>query len=160
MSESINSKTNLDTNVNNRKKPRLEKLAVPRKRIDNSVKPGALTYEISENVNKLAQPKLRNLSDKFQYSSSSFFSMTPFLKPENLVKESPIMNSANEESTSQKQNIETYAKITARRKSVYLKRLHHFSKPMKKPQEPGFGSFNSENNFSQLLKNFPGRKKL
>lgn len=47
------------------------------------VRPGALTYEITETVNKLAQPKLRNNSEKFKYSSPSFLSMIPLLKPGN-----------------------------------------------------------------------------
>lgn len=97
----------------------------------------------------------------FQYQFSfNYFNFCEKLFSENLVKESSIVNSNNEESTSERQNIETYAKITARRKSVYLKRLHNFSKPMKKPLEPGFGSYNSENNFTQLLKKFPGKKNL
>ncbi|XP_051161127.1 uncharacterized protein LOC127281452 [Leptopilina boulardi] len=166
MSESENSKINLDKNMSNKKKPRLEKLSTPRKRIDNSVRlnafqvrPGALTYEITENVNKLAQPKLRNISDKFKYFSPSFLSMTPLLKPENLVEKSPISIAINEGNKDQKPNIETYAKITARRKSIYLKRLHDFSKPMKKSLELGYGGVNSENKFSQLMKNYSGKKR-
>lgn len=50
MSDSINSKTNLDKNVNNRKKPRLEKLALPRKRIDNSLRLNAFQVRNKKSV--------------------------------------------------------------------------------------------------------------
>lgn len=79
---------------------------------------------------------------------------------ENLVENSTISLPRKEESENKKSDSETYAKIAARHKGIYLKRLHDFPKQMKKLNEPRTGGFNPENKFSLLINNHNFGKKF
>ncbi|XP_003490210.2 uncharacterized protein LOC100748049 [Bombus impatiens] len=128
----------MNTDVCQDNVPRFEKLAKPRKRIDKTsnynafnVKRGALSYQITDSLNKLAQPKRKpgtNVSNISNFSVKS--------SPINTVKQGhhKLINSSEQSKDAQESRkkrflLDTYARITAARNKGCSKRLHELAKP-------------------------------
>ncbi|XP_076231277.1 uncharacterized protein LOC143177295 [Calliopsis andreniformis] len=125
----------MNTDVLQDNTPRYAKLAKPKERFDTTrnydpyrIKPGALSYQISDNINKLAQPKRKLGSNTSNPSVKS--------APANTGKQGnhKLINSNEQsryvqESKKKKFLLDTYARIAAARNKRCSKRLHELAKP-------------------------------
>ncbi|XP_076761441.1 uncharacterized protein LOC143429650 [Xylocopa sonorina] len=117
---------------------RFEKLAKPKKRVDKNsnynaftVKRGALSYQITDSLNKLAKPKWKaginvsNVSNSNVTNSSRNSAKQVYHK---LINSNEQSKDA-QETKKKKFLLDTYARITAARNKGCSKRLHELAKP-------------------------------
>ncbi|KAI4491457.1 hypothetical protein M0804_002849 [Polistes exclamans] len=126
----------MSTNDSSRKTSRYDKLAKPKIKIEKTsninpykIKPSALSYQITDTLNKLAQPKRK--SDVCDYPSSSARTSNSS-NPEKSMKRK-LINSSEESrkfnDLGRKQNLlDSYARITAMRNKRCPKRLRELAK--------------------------------
>ncbi|XP_053985948.1 uncharacterized protein LOC128880181 [Hylaeus volcanicus] len=119
------------------KELRYEKLAKPKERIDRTsnwnafnVKPAALSYQITDSLNKLAQPR-RKPNKNVSIASSSSTKSTPATtaKQQHKLINSNEQSKDAQESKKKKFLLDTYARIVAARNKRCSKRLNELAKP-------------------------------
>ncbi|KAI4501647.1 hypothetical protein M0802_002982 [Mischocyttarus mexicanus] len=160
----------MSTDDSTQKTSRYEKLAKPKFKIDKTsninpykIKPSALSYQITDTLNKLAQPKRKSDLNVYDYpSSSSRTSTSP--NPEKSVKRK-LINSSEESrkigDLGRKENLlDSYARITATRNRRCPKRLRELAKPKKSSisNDDVYGNF--DKNYYHTMKNFPQKTNL
>ncbi|CAL7939257.1 unnamed protein product [Xylocopa violacea] len=114
---------------------RFEKLAKPKKRVDKNsnynaftVKRGALSYQITDSLNKLAKPKWKtgiNVSNASNLNVKNSSTNSVYHK---LINSNEQSKDA-QETRKKKFLLDTYARITAARNKGCSKRLHELAKP-------------------------------
>ncbi|XP_076644560.1 uncharacterized protein LOC143354396 [Halictus rubicundus] len=120
------------------KTSRYEKLAKPKKRVDKNihqnpylVKSGALSYQISDNLNKLANPKRRPEAHEpvdSRVPSKTAPTATVRYGSHKLINSDEQSKEA-QETRKKKFLIDTYARIVAARNKRTSKRLQDLAKP-------------------------------
>ncbi|XP_043250397.1 uncharacterized protein LOC122396243 [Colletes gigas] len=142
---------------------RYEKLAKPKERIDRTsnrnpfnVKSGALCYEITDSINKLAQPKRKPAKNVSAATVSSSVKSAPAAAA---VKhgDHKLINS-NEQSRDAQESkkkrflLDTYARIVAARNKRCSKRLNELAKP--KTYSKQAEDYEHFDNYFQTIKNY------
>ncbi|KOC70365.1 hypothetical protein WH47_02868, partial [Habropoda laboriosa] len=156
----------MNTDVLQDNGPRYEKLAKPKKRIDKTsnfnafnVKRGALSYQITDSLNKLAQPKWKtgaNVSNESNISVSS--------SPASTVKRGHKLINRNMhskyglEGKKKEFLLDTYAHITATRYKGCSERLRELAKP--KNYSPRTENYQDFDNYFQTIKKYNGKHLL
>ncbi|XP_076625367.1 uncharacterized protein LOC143343892 [Colletes latitarsis] len=118
---------------------RYEKLAKPKDRIDRTsnrnpfnVKSGALCYEITDSINKLAQPKRKPAKNVSAATVSSSVKSAPAAAVKHghhkLINSNEQSKDA-QESKKKRFLLDTYARIVAARNKRCSKRLNELAKP-------------------------------
>nr|XP_031832260.1 uncharacterized protein LOC116426831 [Nomia melanderi] len=136
----------MNTDVLQDKAPRYEKLAKPRKRIDRNinynafnVRPGTLSYQITDTLNKLAQPK-RSPEPKTPVAADSSIKSVPAAATvkygaHRLINSDEQSKDAQE---SRKRNfpLNTYARIVAARNKRFPRHSQDLTKPKNYSSRP------------------------
>ncbi|XP_076681913.1 uncharacterized protein LOC143376017 [Andrena cerasifolii] len=153
----------MNTDVLQDHAPRYAKLAEPKKRIDTvnnydafNVKRGALSYQITDSLNKLAQPKRKPGVNAFKASSSSVKTTPGDAEKQGHRKliNSNEQSKYTQESKKKKFLLDTYARIVAARNKCCTKRLHDLAKPKNynpHNQTPAYEDFD---NYFQTIKKY------
>ncbi|KAF3421993.1 hypothetical protein E2986_07847 [Frieseomelitta varia] len=151
----------MNTDVHQDNVPRLEKLAKPRKKTDKTnnynafnVKRGALSYQITDSLNRLAQPRRKpatNVSNISNFSTRNSPTSTVKQGHHKLINSSEQSKDA-QESKKKKFLLDTYARITAARNKGCSRRLHELAKPKSRVirTEP----FDDFENYFQTMKKY------
>ncbi|PBC28258.1 hypothetical protein APICC_00545 [Apis cerana cerana] len=146
--------------------PRYEKLAKPKKRIDKvnnynafNVKRGALSYQITDSLNKLAQPKRKpNVSNTSNFSAKT--SPTAVKQGHHKLINSSEQSKDAQESKKKKFLLDTYARITAARNKGCSKRLHELAKPKNYINMNHNGTYEDFENYFQTINKYNARSPL
>ncbi|XP_026670919.1 uncharacterized protein LOC113464586 [Ceratina calcarata] len=157
----------MNTDVHQDSTPRYEKLAKPKKRIDTTsnynafnVKRGALYYQITDSLNKLAQPKhkpVTNVINTSNYTIRSPAISTVKQGHHRLINTNEQSKDA-QESRKKKFLLDTYARITAARNKGCSKRLHELAKP--KHFTPRTEPYEDMDNYYQSFQKYNGSTQL
>ncbi|XP_029041098.1 uncharacterized protein LOC114875223 [Osmia bicornis bicornis] len=148
----------MNTNGTQENVPRFEKLAKPKERIDRTsnynafnVKPEALSYQITDSLNKLAQPKRKQVTNTLSASSSLRSSSNTVRERQKLINSNEQSKDALE-SKKKKFLLDTYARIVAARNKRCSKRLHELAKP----RNPSIRneSYEDYDNYFQTIKKY------
>ncbi|XP_035722782.1 uncharacterized protein LOC118441891 [Vespa mandarinia] len=149
----------MSTNDSTQKTPRYEKLAKPKIKIDRisnvnpyKIKPSALSYQITDTLNKLAQPKRRHDLNVYDYPSSSARTINSSSQSTEKSMKRKLINSSEEsrniENFGKKKNLlDSYARITATRNRRYPTRLLDLSKSKR-------NSISNDNAYENFDKNY------
>ncbi|XP_078039455.1 uncharacterized protein LOC144471367 [Augochlora pura] len=148
----------MNTDVVQDKTSKYEKLAKPKKRIDRNVnhnafnvKPGALSYQITDSLNKLAHPKKRQEPNEFvapDTSNKTAPAATVKYGSHRLINSDEQSKDA-QENKKKKFLIDTYARIVAARNKRTSKRLQELAKP--KNYSPRFAPCDEFDDYMQNM---------
>ncbi|XP_043686104.1 uncharacterized protein LOC122637796 [Vespula pensylvanica] len=149
----------MSSDHSSQKIPRYEKLAKPKLKIDRisnvnpyKIKPSALSYQITDTLNKLAQPKRKPEVNIYDYPSSSTRTINTSPQSTEKSMKRKLINSSEEsrniENLGKKKNLlDSYARITATRNRRCPKRLRDLAKPKR-------NSIGNENAYGNFDKNY------
>ncbi|CAK9823342.1 hypothetical protein ANTRET_LOCUS1706 [Anthophora retusa] len=151
----------MNTDVLRDNGPRYVKLAKPKKRVDKTsnynafdVKRGALSYQITDSLNKLAQPKWKtslNVSNESNFSVRSSPGNTAKRGHHKLIN-SNVQSKYALESKKKEFLLDTYAHITATRHKKCSERLRELAKP--KNYSPRIENYEDMDNYYQTIKKY------
>ncbi|XP_012141346.1 uncharacterized protein LOC100876397 [Megachile rotundata] len=138
--------------------PRYEKLSKPKERIDRTsnynafnVKPEALSYQITDSINKLAQPKRKQVAN--------ISNVTNLRTSANNGKERYKLINSNEQSKDAQESkkkkflLDTYARIVAARNKRCSKRLHELAKPKNPVRNDAYDNYD----YFQTMKKYDAK---